>query len=93
MFVLPMPTSISRTKMSAISSMSRIQNDRGTSRQMPVATTTFISEASATSRTYSTSRPRSGVVRSMIVSMPPAFASANSRIAVARVAPQSNRHG
>ena len=87
MSVSSMPTSISRTKMSALASMSRTANERGTSRQMPVATTTCIPEARETSATNRTSRPRSGVVRSMMVSTPPAFVARSEATARARAIP------
>ena len=79
--------------MSAIASGSRFWNERGVSRHIPVAATTCIPDASDSSRTKATSRPRSGVLRSIIVSTPTARAARSRSRATRRVASQLNSHG
>jgi hypothetical protein len=67
--------------------------ERGGSRQMPVAATTCTPDPRDASIMNSMSRPRSGVVRSMIASMPPAFIAFIRSIAKSSVACRSYSHG
>ena len=70
-----MPTSISRTNSAATSSGVRFHSERGMSRQMPVAAMMLTPVRRDMSARNRTSRPRSSVDSSTIVSTPPSRAS------------------